>query len=184
MLRLFIALDLPPAVRTELRSLQSRLRGHPLRLVEPEGMHLTLQFLGPTEPVLVRPLIASLANLQREPLQLRLSGTGSFPAGNLPRVVWVGLAGDLPALARLQAAVVATTTALGCPAPQVSFHPHLTLARVRQGRDPAELRALLDTLGTLRPSALLAWEAGPPILFQSTLTPQGAIYTRPDLEES
>lgn len=174
-MRLFIALELPEAVKAELAAVQGRLPREAVRWVRAEGMHLTLQFLGEADGGLVEPLVAALAAIPRVPLQLRLAGLGTF-GGRTPRVVWAGVAGDTEALARLQAAVVAATAPLGFVAEARPWSPHLTLGRARQDARPDALRALADAVRRAPPPAPLEWDAGSPILFESKLGPRGAAY--------
>lgn len=177
-MRLFIALDVPDSVRLELARAQGLLRDHPVRWADPAGMHLTLQFLGEADGVLLGPLLDALAGLAAGPFRLSLAGLGAFPGLGQPRVVWAGIGGDTAALAALQRAVTAATAPLGFTPEARAFAPHLTLGRARQGARPAELRALGEAVGRLAPPSPLAWEAGAPILFQSTTTTRGAVYTR------
>ncbi|HMQ31638.1 MAG TPA: RNA 2',3'-cyclic phosphodiesterase [Chloroflexaceae bacterium] len=150
----------------------------PVRLVGPEGMHLTLQFLGETDGALVGPLVAGLAGLPTTACRLSLAGLGAFPTARQPQVIWAGVGGDTEALAALRREVAAATGALGLADEARQFRPHLTLGRVRQGVGPAERRAVAEALARTAPPAPLAWEAGRPALFQSALTPRGAVYTR------
>jgi 2'-5' RNA ligase len=177
-MRLFIALDLPEPVRAALAGAQARLFGHPVRWADVAGLHLTLQFLGEVEASLVEPLLGALVPFTDARVDLALAGLGAFPNLRQPRVVWVGVGGDRAGLAELQAAVVAATAPLGFTPEARPFTPHLTLGRVRQGARPKELQALGEAFARLAPPTPLAWEAGPPLLFQSTLTPAGAVYRR------
>lgn len=177
-MRLFIALDLPAAVRDELAAAQRRLRGQPVRWSAPASMHLTLQFLGETAESLVAPLLAGLEAIAAPAIRLRLEGLGAFPNPARARVIWAGVAGDTAALSELQQRVLTVTEPLGFEPERRPFRAHLTLGRVRQDTRPEQLRTLAAALAATPPPAPLAWEAGRPILFQSTLTPQGAIYRR------
>ncbi len=177
-MRLFIALELPGEVRAELAGVQRGLQGLPVRWVSGAGMHLTLQFLGETDEALVGPLLAGLAGLGGRPIRLRLAGLGAFPSARQPQVLWAGVGGDVEALAALRGEVAAATAALGLADEARSFKPHLTLGRVRQSAGPRERRAIGEVLARAAPPAPLAWEAGPPALFQSVLAPGGAVYTR------
>lgn len=177
-MRLFIALSLPDEIREELARTQERLRGSPVRWVAPAGIHLTLQFLGEVAETVVPRLVAALAGLDTALFQLALSGLGAFPTVRQPRVVWVGVGGDTTSLAALQAAVIAATAPLGFVPEARPFRAHLTLGRARQDASPSQLRALGEAVTRAAPPAPLAWDAGTPALFQSTLTPQGSRYTR------
>jgi 2'-5' RNA ligase len=176
-MRLFIALSLPDEVHRELALVQARLRGLPVRWSGPAGIHLTLQFIGETAEQRAPELLAALAALPAAPLTLQLEGLGAFPDLRRPRVIWAGLGGDLAALSRLQAAVLATTAPLGFALEERPFRPHLTLGRVRQEAGPEERQALGRAIERAEAPAPLAWQAGGPTLFQSALTPAGAVYT-------
>lgn len=176
-MRLFIALDISAEVRRELRDVQLRLseHSHAVRWSDPMGMHVTLQFLGETPTQLVQPLVAALDAIDMPPITLQLDRLGCFPATGSLRVVWVGLDGDLGGLTALYQAVTTATQALGVPAEQRPFAPHITLARARPAATPAELRALRQVLPAVIPQPV-SWQAQRPILFRSQLTPRGAIY--------
>jgi 2'-5' RNA ligase len=176
-MRLFIALALPAEVHEELALAQARLRGLPVRWASPAGIHLTLQFIGEAPERSAPALLEALAGLPDTPFELRLDGLGAFPDLRRPRVVWAGLGGDLAALARLQAAVLGATAPLGFTPEARPFRPHLTLGRVRQDVGPEERAAVGRAVERAAPPAPLAWPAGAPTLFQSALTPAGAVYT-------
>ncbi|MFQ3662965.1 MAG: RNA 2',3'-cyclic phosphodiesterase [Chloroflexaceae bacterium] len=178
-MRLFIALPLPDPVRAALAAAQERLRrgNPPVRWIDATRMHLTLQFLGETSAAVVPTLVAGLAELAVPPIHLALSGLGAFPGLQRPRVIWAGIAGDIGALDRLRAAVFAVTTPLGFAPDTRPFTPHLTLGRLRDEARPEQIRTLAATLRAADTLPPLAWEADRPILYQSTLKPEGAVYT-------
>lgn len=135
-MRLFIALQLPEAVRKPLAEEAARLRRQlpPARWVPAANLHLTLMFLGETRadrlPELGRVLAACFRS--HAPIRLRLGDGGCFPPRRPARVAWVGFEPSA-ALMELQAAVVAVVRdGLGRPAETRPFHPHLTLARPRR----------------------------------------------------
>ena len=178
MMRLFIALALPATVRAELAATQIRLHGHPVRWADPVGLHLTLQFLGEAAETLVPPLLSALAAIPTEPFSLTFGGVGRFPNLGQPRTIWVGLGGDTTALSRLYEAVITATAPFGFAPDVRGFKPHLTLGRARQGAAAAQLDALGEALTHVAPPAPLVWVADRPVLFASSLTPQGVVYTR------
>lgn len=179
-MRLFVALSLPAPVRAALIAAQERLRlgGHPVRWTDQAGLHLTLQFLGEADPSIARALVACLTELPAAGLRLELGEPGAFPTVRRPRVLWVGVGGDTAALMHLQALVVAATERLGFTSEPRAFTPHITIGRVRPDATPSALRSLGDAIACAAPPPALGWEAGPPLLFQSTLTAKGAIYTQ------
>ncbi|HET6373706.1 MAG TPA: RNA 2',3'-cyclic phosphodiesterase [Candidatus Polarisedimenticolia bacterium] len=182
-MRLFVAVDLPEELRRRLGSLAEELRGdlEGVRWVRPEGIHLTLKFVGEMEE-------SRMAGLSRElaarvpgsvaPFQVRVSGTGVFPASGPPRVVWVGLHEETGSLANLQQRVEQAALASGIPAEQRAFRPHLTLGRVADGRGRRTLR---ETLVASSGIDLGAFTVSSVCLFRSLLKAGGAEYQR--LEE-
>jgi 2'-5' RNA ligase len=176
-MRLFIALELPDEVRSELAAVQGRLPGDGVRWAAPASMHLTLQFLGEAAEALVAPLVVALAAAPRVDLRLRLAGLGAFPDQWRPRVIWAGVGGEMARLTELQAAVVAATAPLGFAVEARPWSPHITLGRARQGAAPAALRALGEALDRAAHPPPLEWEAGRPTLYASRLGPGGAVYT-------
>lgn len=181
-MRLFVALELPEAAIAHLGAVQQRLQRahrHPVKWVAPSATHLTLHFLGEVEEGKAPAICAALAALNHTTLPtLRLARAGAFPNLKRPNVVWVGVDGDLMALGRMQQAVVAALAPLGFAPEERPFRAHLTLGRVRREATPAERQTLGAAIEALPPPDAVAWQSGPPILFQSVLTREGAIYRR------
>ena len=135
-MRLFVALRLPAAVLGALADRVAGLRSRlpPARWVPLDNLHLTLRFLGETNPDRVAGLGRALEQgLGCQPtLRLRLRDGGCFPPRRPARVAWVGFE-PAPELARLQAVVAAAVEErLGLDPDRRPFHPHLTLARPRR----------------------------------------------------
>lgn len=184
--RLFVALDLPAGAKAALAAAGKELQGllpAGVRWVNPEGIHLTLKFLGATEAGRVDELLAALEEAaaagEQMPFPLHLDGLGVFPNYREPRVIWAGVGGDLDSLAKAQRRVEQAMARLGFPEESRAFRPHLTLGRVRDGVAPATRRQIGDIMASQ--AAALApeyeWQAGEIHLIRSNLTPQGAVYT-------
>ena len=182
-LRLFVALELPQEWSAALAETQATLRGRGLerlRWVRPEGIHLTIKFLGEVDEARLPDVTGGVrrAAARSSPFSLHVGGLGTFGPPARPRVLWVGVGGDLPALERLWQAVERELTAVGFPAERQRFSPHLTLARTPDGL-PREAAAGIATVisRTKAPST-------PPMavthlaLMRSELGPGGARYTR------
>src|SRR5262245_61036966 len=111
--RLFVAVDLGAPVRRALERLQRELQplARDARWVDPENAHLTLAFLGSMEETLVPALSGALGKVAAPaaPFDLRLEGGGAFGGSKKPRVLWVGVEGDV---AQLQALHASTEAAL------------------------------------------------------------------------
>jgi RNA 2',3'-cyclic 3'-phosphodiesterase len=181
-MRLFIALRLPEAVTTELAALQQSLKrgaNYPVTWVAAASVHLTLQFLGDVEEGRVPALLAALAAVratQAPHPRLCLTSPGAFPSLQRPQVVWVGVGGDLAGLAHLHRLAIGATESLGFAPEARPFQAHLTLGRTRRTASPAQRTALGAAIAALPPPHPVTWVSGPPILYQSTLAPTGAIY--------
>lgn len=180
-LRLFVAIELPGEVSEAVGRLQHQLqrRGlEKLRWVRPEGIHVTLKFLGAT-PAEKVPAIESALRAAVEGIavhELALGKLGSF-GGNRPRVLWVDLTGELGAAKRLHGQVEAATEKLGFPREARGWSPHITLARVRPETVREAAGALSSAIAdTESPSGVIpVTEVS---LMRSTLRPSGAVYER------
>jgi 2'-5' RNA ligase len=103
-----------------------------VRWVRLDGLHLTLRFLGPAPEGLVGATTAAVreaAEAAPGPIDLELVGAGAFPQRDRPRTLWIGVGGDLEALATLAKRTEAALVEAGWPAETRPFRPHLTLAR-------------------------------------------------------
>jgi 2'-5' RNA ligase len=176
-LRVFVALPLPEEAVEELAALARRSRSAmprgAVRWVRPEQMHLTLQFLGNVAADRIAALQADLAAACRDapPFPLELAAPGAFPNARHPRVLWVGLGGDLERLGALQTRVAAACAPF-LPAPERGrFHPHLTLGRVKD-----DARAVGDAWAGCPAPRAWRWRAGEVRLIQSVLQPAGAVH--------
>ncbi len=182
-MRLFIALDLPPEVKERLTQVQKKLRRHDrdtVRWVRPEGMHLTLRFLGEVPEGEVPPLASALARVAAagRPFHLEARGFGVFPHLARPRVLWVGVGGDVEVLGALQREVERAVRALGYAAERRRYTPHLTLGRVRRQAELVDLLAFARELEKVQVPLLGRWQVTELLLMESELHPEGARYTR------
>lgn len=182
-LRIFSALELPPAVLGQLTEMMAALKKAAppgsVRWVRPEGIHLTFVFYGDTEASRILALQAMLAQAAGtvEPFSLQMGGLGAFPNPQRPRVVWAGVRGDLESLRKLQRAVEAGSQALGFQPDKRGFNPHLTLGRVNQPQRPADQMALSRMMAQARVPAGGDFRLERLRLYRSELTPGGAVYT-------
>lgn len=182
--RLFTALELPAPVLTRLgavlAALQAAAPPGSVRWVRPEGLHLTLQFYGAVEAKRAPALQAALAEVAAgaAPVKLDLAGLGAFPNPARARVLWVGVAGEVELLRRLQRAVEAAGQALGFRPDERGYHPHLTLGRVNQPLRPADQGRLAEALARTPVSPGAPFLLSELSLIRSDLRPGGAMYTR------
>lgn len=176
-MRVFLALNLPEATRQALWQATAPLRdaGFPIRWVRPEGIHLTLKFLGEVAEQRDPELAAALTRTVRgaRALPLALGGFGAFPDFQRPRVVWVGVAPD-PSLELLQNQVEEAFAPLGFPTEARPFRPHLTLGRAGRDGRSRDFAGLEAALGRLEFAETVV--VGSVDLMQSMLQSGGAVY--------
>ena len=179
-LRLFVALELPVHFKEALEDIIGQVKGRGLtsvRWVDTEGIHLTLKFLGNVPSERLQEIVSGLEAplLDATPFTLALDRLGAFPNLKRPRVLWVGISGEMDALLALQQRVEACLEPLGFPREERRFSPHLTLARLG---DSTDHRLAGEAL-----SAASMPQTGPMAvdgvsLMKSTLLPSGAVHQR------
>src|SRR5947199_6131583 len=175
-MRLFVALEVPPAVRENLASMLQTLRAvsPQTRWVRLENLHVTLKFIGEVPQTKLAGIREALSGVRSKQLvTLDFRGLGFFPNEKHPRVFWAGIVAS-PNLKTLAADIDKATERLGIPREQRPFSPHLTLARFGSPGLPEKLRAAIQEnaareLGSLRTSQFH--------LIESKLHPSGAEYT-------
>lgn len=177
MIRSFLAIKIPSSVCEDLGGIQEKLRESDanVKWVKPANIHLTLRFFGDIHPEDIDRIQTVVSNVARneKPLTLRAEGVGAFPSTRSPRVVWVGLSGDIGRLRDLQIGIEAQLETIGFEGEARTFSPHLTLGRLRSRAN----KGLMEGLGKLRDYRSEAFEAREVILFRSDLRPGGPIYT-------
>lgn len=176
-MRLFVALNLPPAVREALWAATAPLRelGLPVNWVRGDGIHLTLKFLGEVGDDREAEITAALgrAAAGARTLALALAGFGVFPDFRRPRVVWAGIAPE-PGLEILQHRVEQEFAPLGFPSEARPFRPHVTLGRARRDARPRDFAGLEPALARLEFAQTAVVSALD--MMQSTLGSGGAVY--------
>ena len=177
LVRTFIAVDLPREAKTQIADIIGELRplGSAVRWVRPEGLHLTLKFLGeiPEEQLTtvysaVEQGVAGIASFSFDMAEL-----GGFPNLSRHRVIWVGVRSGTESLKRLHQWIEPQLAQCGFPRDKRSFSPHLTIGRVKT---PRGLQPILDRLSTV---TYRSWEI--PVsavkVMRSQLKPTGAEYS-------
>ena len=182
MVRAFVAVGISQEARDALADVISRLQQRGVsgvRWVRPEGVHLTLKFLGDVNPGLLEGILAAMERgaWGTGPFRLTLSDVGAFPSTESPRILWVGLEGGLEPLVKLQARIEEELhQTCGFPIERRAFAPHLTLGRTRENLSADERRRLGMILAGVALEAEVSWDVGEVHLIRSTLTPSGAVY--------
>ena len=180
--RTFLAILISSQARQTLENCMqklSRLTPAGVRWVDPQGIHLTLRFLGNIPAAAVDEVLAAQANATGTcpPFSVQLSQLGMFPNRRRPKVLWAGVGGDLEGLARLQQAAETQLERIGFPREKPPFAPHLTLGRVRDRVSDADRTRIAGAVSSAILDDTGPWLVEESHLIRSTLTPQGAIYT-------
>jgi 2'-5' RNA ligase len=180
-MRVFVALEIPAAVRDnlaaqvqELRELSAKVADKRPRWVRPENLHVTLKFIGEVSPAKLEGIRGALSAIRSDALvEIKFCGLGFFPNEQYPRVLWAGLdaSANLPSLAGDIDSALETQ---GFPRERRAFTPHLTLARIEPPGLHEKLRAAIQKNGVREFGAFQARDF---YLIESKLKPSGAEYT-------
>jgi 2'-5' RNA ligase len=174
-MRVFAAIELPADVRDALAEVHRKIRplSQSARWVAPESIHLTLKFLGEVPESRIVMIDEALINLAWKPFTVSVKGVGFFPGARSPRVFWAGL--EAPRMAELAIEIDARLERIGFEKEKRAFRPHITLARAKESRMEASLVAAAAGLEEREFGSFVVDRF---FLFQSTLKPSGAIYTK------
>lgn len=178
-LRLFVAADLPEALKEDIRGETARMPlEKDLKWVKPFQLHFTLKFLGYLEEEKA-PLVAGyIEKAVRDcpPLSLRLEGCGAFPAPAKARVLWLGCTGEMEALSTLALRLDNKMTKVGVEKEKRPFRAHLTLARCR---NPREVSGIIESWQDwLEGRHDLDFVVDSVILYRSILDASGPTYVK------
>ena len=182
-IRSFIAIELPEEVKSGLRRLQSELtlaRYTFVKCVSTEGIHLTLKFLGNISPQKVAEITGVMEQASQgvSPFQLEISEVGGFPNLRQPRVLWVGIKGELDKLIAWQGRIDNGLVPLGFAKESRPFTPHLTLARLREGCSSQDKRDIGELVLKTPVEVNYKVNVNSLNLMRSQLLPGGAVYSR------
>ena len=175
-MRAFIAIDLPEHVHIALSQAQKVFRGvcPDARWTRPEGIHLTLKFLGEISDAQNKQVVEALEQLGPfEQFPVEVKGFGFFPQPHRPRVFWAGVLAP-STLPELAARVESRLEKIGFAREERTFSPHLTLARFSVPRPQPTLVAAAAQAS----ASLGKFEASEFFLYESKLSPQGAQYRK------
>ncbi|MGD2141891.1 MAG: RNA 2',3'-cyclic phosphodiesterase [Candidatus Bathyarchaeota archaeon] len=148
--------------------------GGDLKIVERENIHITMKFLGDVREGILERVKGVVSGMSFEPFKVTLRGVGAFPNLRRPRVVWAGVVEGAEELIQIYGELERSYEALGFRRERRRFKPHVTLARVRSGRNRGSLvgeinRLADEAFGELKVSCVR--------LKKSVLTPKGPIYS-------
>ena len=176
-IRSFLAFDIEnDTVLNRLATAQNLLvkTGADVKLVETQNIHITIRFLGNIMPATAEKIFEEMKNVQFAPFNVQIKGIGAFPNPRYSRVVWAGITDGADQLKSVFSQLEPRLRGLGFTPDHRGFSPHLTIARVRSGRNKQQLADFVTEnanyeFGTVNAKCLR--------LKKSTLTPKGPIYS-------
>ncbi len=178
-IRAFIAIDMPAIIVDFAGKRQQALKnaGIDMKWVRPENIHLTLQCLGDVETEKIHAVQACMEKAAREvsAFSLKAKGLGVFPSLKRPKVMWMGVTGQTDFLKTLSLQISDALVNLGIPQEKRVFKGHLTIGRIKGKLDTQQLGRVISAQKEYETPIV---EVDSVCLFQSRLTPRGAIYTK------
>jgi 2'-5' RNA ligase len=177
--RSFFAVELSKEIAEGVRRVQGGLRERTVGVswVRPEGIHLTLKFLGEVDSDRIEGIVSKAEEAVRTigPFTIGIRGCGGFPSAKNPRVIWIGVDDPSGELKKLQAMVEKGIADMGFTREGRDYTPHLTLGRLRSGKGRESVAQALEAI---KESDLGTMEVQEICLFRSHLKPTGAEYTK------
>ena len=178
-IRSFIAVALPPSIVDYINNIKESLYSYrfKVRWVKSETIHLTLKFLGDINASDIEAVGAAMDRAVEEtaPITLSVKGAGVFPGIKRPRVVWLGMGGQVPLLIALQKALDENLADAGFEKEKRPFKAHLTLGRVKGAIDAAMLGKALSEMMNFVSTPFVVDSI---LLIKSELKPSGPVYTK------
>lgn len=149
-MRLFVSIDLPDEFVPSVRSTQEPFSEIPsINLVDPTQAHLTLKFIGDTDPDRVpeieTALSESVATTGLSSFPMEIAGIGAFPSPDYIRVVWLGVTMGSEETTALHKSIESRLTAMGVDPESHEFTPHITIARMGDARGKEKVQDLLES---------------------------------------
>ena len=178
-IRTFIAIELPAKIIDGLKEIQDELKDgtNKVTWVKPENIHLTIKFLGDIEADKIDSIAGLLksAAAKNRSFDISVKGVGGFPTIDNPRVLWVGIEEGNVNLSALYNNIEDALSTIGFEKEERPFKPHLTLGRIKFLKDRKGLKEWIErfkdiTLGQYMVDSIC--------LFQSMLTPEGAVHIK------
>jgi 2'-5' RNA ligase len=177
--RLFIAIEMPSAIRQTVFDHIARLRQTEPKInaswSRENNLHLTLKFLGDTPTAKVQAVADAVRDVAQrfKSFDLTVGGCGAFPAKGRPQVLWIGINDANGNLFNLHRKLDAECGRLGFEREKRPFHPHLTIARLRNSEGSRRATQLHAEM-TFPPQHVQVSEI---VLFRSELLSEGPRHT-------
>ncbi len=179
-IRSFLAFELPVEIREQIRVISKELKktALPVRWVKADNIHLTILFLGSVDEDTIGDIKEKVNVVVKgfSVFKIKLNAVGAFPHWKRPRVIWIGLNGDIGRLSDLRNELQEELKVLGFMPEKRPFRPHLTLGRFKGPIDRDEdMKWILDRYRDINSDL---YQLNELILYKSDLKPDGPVYTR------
>jgi len=179
-IRSFLAFEMPVKIREIVSRTLKEMKRLPLdvRWVRAEHIHITVVFMGNIFEDDIMPISNAVSKTCKRygPFKVSLTGYGIFGSLRNPRVLWIGLDGDLARMSYFRNSLQKGLKPFGTKQEKRRFKPHLTLGRFRKGTGSVvDMDDLLSEYQNISSPTCAVEEL---ILFRSELSPGGAVYSR------
>ncbi|HUW21224.1 MAG TPA: RNA 2',3'-cyclic phosphodiesterase [Candidatus Bathyarchaeia archaeon] len=198
-MRAFIALEIPEKIKDRLEKIQNQLRqkGVKATWVKRQNLHLTLIFfadISPEQAELTAKLMKNTLTPRRcqaesasrrrnhdssevnSSIELKLTPLGAFPNPDFPKIIWIGLTGEIEKINLINSQIREKLNQEKIPFDSKPFIPHLTIARLRKIK-PGQKKEFGRFLSQFQLPGKWSFQINQVALIKSQLTPQGPIYT-------
>lgn len=173
-MRAFLGISISEDLKPRIESIQDSFYNFDIKFVERENLHFNLKFFKEIEDEKIEKLKKVLEDISKQfqPFEIKIAGVGAFPTMNYVRVIWLGVKDGYQTLASLAEMIENALESLGFEIEE-KFVPHLTLGRVRTGRNKNDMIVLLKQLENIEVGKMTVDKL---VLFQSKLSPNGPVY--------
>ncbi len=173
-MRLFIAVHVPEKLKEKILEIEDSIKQTDIdaKLVEKENLHFTIKFLGETEKV------KEIKNAMEKALEefpkfcIDIEGLDALPSKKYIRVIWLSVREGSLEFRRLCQAVDEELSRIGFKK-EKDYIPHLTIIRVRSGRNMPKLQKLLEEL---EKTSIGSMKVDKVNLMKSVLSGKGPVY--------
>jgi 2'-5' RNA ligase len=173
-MRAFLGIKISDQLKPRIIQIQDGLDDFDVKLVEKENLHFNLKFFGDIESEKVDKIkeIVEKVAAQFEPFEINVNGIGAFPSKSYVKVVWLDIKEGFQTFKSLGDMIENSLANMGIKKEE-DFVPHLTLGRVKSGRNKTELLVFLRKYEKIEVGKMMVDKL---ILFQSKLSPNGPAY--------
>jgi 2'-5' RNA ligase len=173
-MRAFLGIPISDALKPKIVNIQDAFYNVDIKFVEKENLHFNLKFFREIDEEKLEDFKKTIEYVckQFEPFEIKISGVGAFPSKNYVRVIWLGVKDGYQTMISVAETIENALESMGFEKEE-KFVPHLTLGRVRSGRNKNELLVLLKKLEDIEIGTMKIDKV---VLFQSKLSPNGPTY--------